>query len=171
MARNRLYAVEEGRLTLVAPSGGFTSGVAKAVDGIIVVPDVTCLAAATATVFFLGVWTLAKKTGVAWTVGQRLYWDNGNAWFSTVGADGPFAGIAQAAAASGDATGAVLLTGPVGQLEGAQPAIADLDLTTLTDTPATADALRDNITATWEPQIEAKINAILLAIRTAGITL
>ena len=52
---------------------------------------------------------------------------------------------------------------------GDQDAIADLDLTTLTDSPATADALRDNLTATWEVEIQNKINAIIAALEASGL--
>lgn len=70
-----------------------------------------------------------------------------------------------------------------------QPAIADLtgtltgtnnnaiaDLTTLTDSPATADALRDQLMSAWKVEIDshfkemqAKIQSLTTALRAAGI--
>jgi hypothetical protein len=70
-----------------------------------------------------------------------------------------------------------------------QPVIVDLggsltgtnndaiaDLTTLTDSPATADALRDQLMSAWKVEIDshfkevqAKINTILARLRAAGV--
>jgi hypothetical protein len=63
------------------------------------------------------------------------------------------------------------LTGSVGTANDAMTAIA-----APTDTPASADALRDDLAAVMVPAInnnladlQAKVNAILVALRTAGI--
>lgn len=55
--------------------------------------------------------TLAKTTGTAWTVGQRLWWNSTTSKCITT-PTGIFAGFALVAAASGDTTGVVALGGP-----------------------------------------------------------
>lgn len=52
---------------------------------------------------------------------------------------------------------------------GDQTAIPDLTLTSPTDTPASADALRDDLNTNVLPPIVAKINAVLAMMRTAGL--
>lgn len=62
-------------------------------------------------VYIRGVHTLAKTTGTAWTQGQQLYWDDsGKKVTHTSNSAANIAiGTAYVAAASGDATGQVLL--------------------------------------------------------------
>ncbi len=61
----------------------------------------------------VGVFTLPKAAGAAWTPGQKVYWDNA-AFNVTTSASGTTAiGAAAAAAGSADTSGAVLLTGQV----------------------------------------------------------
>lgn len=57
-----------------------------------------------------------------------------------------------------------------GAVTGAQTGIVDLVLTSPTDTPATADALRDDLNTNVLPPIVAKINAIIATLEAAGIT-
>jgi predicted RecA/RadA family phage recombinase len=59
----------------------------------------------------VGVWTLAKATGEAWTEGALIYWDNTNKRCTTTSTSNTRIGCAQAAAASGDTTGNVRLNG------------------------------------------------------------
>ena len=60
-----------------------------------------------------GTWApVPKTTGTAWTVGQKLYWKASTSKLTTVSTDGVFAGVAWAAAASGDTTGEILLGCP-----------------------------------------------------------
>ena len=58
-----------------------------------------------------GVVTLAKATGIAWTVGLLLYWDNSAKNVTNVTTSNYRIGVAAAAAASGDTTGPVRLNG------------------------------------------------------------
>lgn len=53
---------------------------------------------------------LPKATGTAWVQGDTLYWDATNSVFTKTSTSNTFAGYAYAAAASGDATGSVLLS-------------------------------------------------------------
>jgi predicted RecA/RadA family phage recombinase len=59
-----------------------------------------------------GVYTLPKKTGAVWTIGELLYWDNQLGVCSTVDdSTDVVIGVAVSAQASGDVTGAVRLNG------------------------------------------------------------
>lgn len=163
MAKN--YIQEGNRLELTAPGGGVVSGTPVVIGGFFCVPLVTAAAGAKFAAALTGVWTLPKTTGTAWNEGDRIYWNAGTSKLSTVGADGIFVGCAASAALSADAVGNVRLSGPMSNLEGAQPAIGAF--VAPTDSPATADALRDDLTANWLP----KLNAIVTALQTAGVTL
>ena len=63
-----------------------------------------------------GVFTLAKQTGQAWTEGLLLYWDDTNKVVTSALAAGAnkLIGTADKAAASGDTTGDVAVSGQVG---------------------------------------------------------
>lgn len=150
------YAVSSGQGALVGALFGVSlSDVANAAEGEFQIA---------------GVFELAKTSAQAWTQGQKIYWDNSNKRCDSDGTVGVLIGVAASVAANPSSTGIVRLNGVApAASEGPQNAIADLALTTLTDTPASADALRDNLTSTWEAELEAKVNAILAALRTAGI--
>lgn len=97
-------------LDLVAPAGGVVSGTPVKIGQMIVVPQAT---AAVGVVFagvrkgvFAGV---AKATGAAWSEGDRLYWNDTNKNFTKTSTGATECAIAVKAAASGDATGTVLL--------------------------------------------------------------
>ena len=47
-----------------------------------------------------GVWTLAKTSAQAWTVGQKIYWDNTNKRCDSASTVGMLIGVAQAVAAN-----------------------------------------------------------------------
>lgn len=102
--------------------------------------------------------TLTNTSDVTWPAGSDLLLQLGYATADEVTV------IAQAAIA--DVGGS--LTGTTdGSLAG---------LSTLTDSPATADALRDQLMSAWKVEIDlnfkelqAKYNAILAALRAAGV--
>ena len=74
-----------------------------------------------------GVWTLAKTSAQAWTVGQKIYWDNGNKRCDSDSTVGMLIGVAQAVAANPSSTGNVRLNGVApATSEGPQAAEADL---------------------------------------------
>ena len=104
--------IQEGKtLELTAPTGGVVSGNAYLIGALLVV----AVADAAETEKFngtaQGVFELAKATGQAWTEGAKLYWDNTNSRFTTTASGNTLAGVAVAAAASGDAIGTVRLDG------------------------------------------------------------
>lgn len=63
----------------------------------------------------VGVFTLPKATGEAWsgTAPPKIYWDNTNKRCTTTAGGNTLIGAGVAAALSADTTGAVLLTGQV----------------------------------------------------------
>src|SRR5262245_47068483 len=106
-------------MDLTAPGGGFVNGVAIKVGALVVVPTVTAAAGVVAPCHISGVHTLAKATGQTWTEGALLYWANGTANFTTTATANERAGVAAAAALSGDTVGKVRLDGVA--LGGAAP--------------------------------------------------
>lgn len=157
-------------LTLTAPGGGVVSGNGYVIGGLFVVAEVTVGAGLPFSARTEGVVSLPKTSAQAWTEGQKIYWDVGNNRADSDGTLGMLIGVATAAAVNPSATGLVKLNGTApGAAEGPQGAIADLALATLTDSPGTADALRDDLTTNWETQIEGKVNGILAALRAAQI--
>lgn len=74
-----------------------------------------------------GVWSLAKTSAQAWTVGQKIYWDNGNKRCDSDGTVGMLIGVATAAATNPSSTGYVKLNSSApSSSEGPQAAEADL---------------------------------------------
>lgn len=58
-----------------------------------------------------GVYDIAKTAGQAYTLGQRLFWDNTNKLLTATSTGNVAVGVAVAAAATGDATARVKLQG------------------------------------------------------------
>lgn len=110
-----------------------------------------------------GVWSLAKTSAQAWTVGQKVYWDNGNKRCDSDGTVGILIGVATAVAANPSSTGNVKLNEAVAATsEGPQAAIADIATADATDL-ASAEALAN--------ATKAKFNTLLAELRLAGIIL
>lgn len=93
----------------------YTPGTAVAAGDVVVVTDrvfVAPLAIAANNVGSLqtcGVWKLAKKSGEAFTQGQKIYWDDTNDELTSTASTHKVAGYAAKAAASADTTAEVLL--------------------------------------------------------------
>lgn len=97
-------------LGVVAPTGGVTAGQAIKVGSLVGVVHGSAAEGETAVVSLKGVYTLPKATGAAWVQGDTLYWDDTAKKFTKTSTSNTFAGYAAADAASGDATGNVLLS-------------------------------------------------------------
>jgi predicted RecA/RadA family phage recombinase len=106
------YVAPGEKLPLTAPAGGVVSGQAYLIGTLVVVAEVTAAAGAAFTGLVRGVVTHAKAAG-AWTEGAKLYFDNatGAKNFTTVSTGNTLVGVAAKAAASGDASGTLLLDG------------------------------------------------------------
>ncbi len=96
-------------IEMVIPTGGCTVGKGLLVGTVVGVALSTAVAAATASVAFSGVALVDKATGSAWTLGEKLYWDDTAKKFTDVSTSNTEAGFAVAAAASGDTTGYIKL--------------------------------------------------------------
>jgi len=119
--------VQEGKvLDLTAPYDR-TTGQGFQVGSIFAVALGTALSAAAIRGQVNGVWTLAKTSAQAWTVGQKIYWDNTNKRCDSDSTVGMLIGIATAVAANPSSTGTVRLNGTSpATSEGPQAAEADL---------------------------------------------
>ena len=96
--------VSDGRdVSIVAPSGGVTTGVPVVLNQLFGVALVTAVSGANAVIHTGGVWTLAKANAVStsFAVGENVYWDATNAICSPV-TSFPRIGVAMAAVANTD---------------------------------------------------------------------
>lgn len=101
-------------VTVPAPTGGVVSGQAVRVGVMFGVAAKTAAETVPVAIHVMGVHVLPKATGVAWTVGARLFWDASNSNVSTVATGKLAIGVAESAAASGDTVGRVRLSGAWG---------------------------------------------------------
>ncbi len=97
---------------MVAPSGGFVSGnsyqVGTALFG---VAGFSCNSGATGVLWTVGVYTVAKTSAQAWSVGDIVYFNSSTHVYDNVSSTGNRVGIAVAAAANPSSTGEVRLDG------------------------------------------------------------
>jgi predicted RecA/RadA family phage recombinase len=98
-------------LTLTAPSGGVVSGLGYLIGSLFVVATVTADETELFVGRVIGVVTLVKTTGEAWTEGAKVYWDNSAKKVTTTSSGNTLIGVAAAAAASADTEGDVRLDG------------------------------------------------------------
>lgn len=146
-------------LTLAAPYDR-TSGQGAKVGAIFGVAAYDVLSGADGEFKTEGVFSLAKTSAQAWSVGDRIYWDDSNKRCDTDSTVGMLIGYATSAAANPSSTGEVkLLGGAPDMLEGRQAAIADLTAITGGESPTEAE---HNLVVT-------KVNAIITALEVAGI--
>lgn len=119
--------VQEGKILDFTAPYDRTSGQGFQVGSIFAVALGTALSGAAIRGQIAGVWTLAKTSAQAWTVGQKIYWDNTNKRCDTDSTVGMLIGVAQAVAANPSSTGNVRLNGSSpATAEGPQAAEADL---------------------------------------------
>lgn len=155
--------IQDGEvLTLTAPYT-VASGAGAQVGSIFGVATADVASGAEGEFATEGVFDLAKTSAQAWTVGQKIYWDNSNKRCDTDGTVGMLIGVATAVAANPSSTGYVKLNEAVSPTsEGPQAAEADIATADATDL-ATAEALAN--------ACKAKINALLAKLRIVGIIL
>ena len=98
-------------LTLIAPAGGVTSGVAVLVGDLVVIPVNDAAAGEEFQGTKRGVYAnQLKAAGTAWTAGDVLYFDSADSTFkAATGATARRAGFAAADADAADTTGTVEL--------------------------------------------------------------
>ena len=101
--------VMEGRtITLVAPYNVLSGGGLQ-VGSIVGIAATDALSGADVETLLEGLFTVTKATGAAWTQGVLVYWDNTAKNFTTTVSTNKLAGVATAAALSGDTVGNVRL--------------------------------------------------------------
>lgn len=107
------YVSEGENVTLVAPSGGVTSGVPVLIGGLLVVPSVTADEGDSFAGATKGIFTVTKVGSQAWAAGDIVYWDDSNDRFTKTASGSYKAGVAVAAVGSGagETTGTVRLDG------------------------------------------------------------
>lgn len=98
-------------IAVTAPSGGVTGGKTYKVGGMIGVAVASAAEGEQYTLNLKGVYeNQDKATGTAWTKGDVLYWDDTAKKYTKTSTSNTLAGFAYEDAASGDATGSVLLS-------------------------------------------------------------
>jgi predicted RecA/RadA family phage recombinase len=102
--------VQPGDLIEVTAPYAVVSGAGLLVGSLFGVAVNAAALSAEATIATTGVFTLAKATGAAWTVGQRLYWDDTAKNVTGTASSNKLIGVATAAAGSADTVGNVRLT-------------------------------------------------------------
>lgn len=149
-------------LTLTAPYQR-NSGEAAQVGSIIGVALGTVANATEGEFATEGVWTLPKTSAQAWTVGQRIYWDNSNKRCDSDPTVGQLMGVATTVAANPSSTGTVRLNEAVPSLaEGAQATVAAV-------ATADADGTYGAAEATLINEIKTQFNDVLAKLKTVGI--
>ncbi len=103
-------------ITMVAPTGGTTTGVPVVIGGIFGIPETTELVGVAVEVAVGGQWTLTKEAPLVIGEGAYLFWDEGAAELSISGVGQPVA-IAVEAALSAATTVEALLLGSGSQGE------------------------------------------------------
>lgn len=103
--------IQNGKtLTLLAPYD-VASGAGLLVGSIFGVATNTALSGAAVETALEGVFSLAKTSAQAWTVGALIYWDDSGKVCTTVSTDHKLIGVATAIAANPSSTGYVRLNG------------------------------------------------------------
>jgi predicted RecA/RadA family phage recombinase len=95
------FIADGKKLTVVAPSGGITSGKLTIVGALAGVAVTTAAEGSKATVELTGVFQLAKASGAV-AQGVKVYWDSTASNVTTTVGSNTFIGYAYEAAASGD---------------------------------------------------------------------
>jgi predicted RecA/RadA family phage recombinase len=103
--------VQPGNVATVAAPYDVASGAGLKVGALFGVATVAALSGQALEAQLAGVFDLAKATGQAWSVGDKLYWDDTNKNCTTTASGNTLIGVALAAAVSGATTGRVRLNG------------------------------------------------------------
>ncbi len=179
----------EGEKVNYTPGGAIAAGDVVIAGDIVGVAEAAIPANELGAISIKGVFEMPKTAGdgTALTYGQTVAWDDTNNIISgTLSVGRVFGRVARAAADADTTVYVLLLPGAVGSQAATIAALTDSSAGTAnatvqampdpTDAPATADALRDDLVATLLPAIRnnfadvtAKINAIIAALKNAGI--
>lgn len=103
--------VQDGDLVTVAAPYDVASGAGALVGTLFGVASSTAASGADVVIATEGVFTLAKVSAQAWTVGAAIYWDNTDKVCTTTSSGNTLIGKALAVAANPSSTGVVRLNG------------------------------------------------------------
>ena len=103
--------VQNGAVVEVPAPYAVSSGGGALVGSIFGIAQADAESGATVALVRSGVFTHAKTSAQAWTVGAKLYWDDTNKVFTTAASGNTLVGVAMSVAANPSATGTVLLDG------------------------------------------------------------
>lgn len=98
-------------MTVTAPAGGMVSGQGYLFGSMFGVAAETVAAGVQTTIWLVGVYTLAKNSAEAWTVGELVYWDNTAFHCTATATSNKLIGVAEAAAGNPSSVGNVRLNG------------------------------------------------------------
>jgi predicted RecA/RadA family phage recombinase len=142
-------------LSIIAPTGGLTSGTPKLIGRLFVVPESDAAAGAACAVKIGGVFPIAKNTSTAFAVGDPVYWDAGAGECVATQAGNAKIGACLVAAAEAAATMSVHVspaTADTGEMLDAE--FAGTTTGALLRTGASAYIVRkDNLVATAAPAV------------------
>lgn len=151
--------IEKGKtINLLVPNGGYVSGEAVLVGDKLVICVTGGAEGETIAAMTCGVFKL-NKAGVAIAQGEKLYYDETNAVVTNVVPGNVFIGYAHAAALIGGATVDVNLANGVTSVEVVENIAAE----------ATADGSDAGTTQALANALKVKVNAILAALKAAGV--
>jgi predicted RecA/RadA family phage recombinase len=102
--------VQEGDVLTVTAPYAVASGAGVLVGSLFGVASATAASGAEVEIKTTGVFDLPKATGAAWTVGQRLYWDDAAKNLTGTASTNKLVAVALSASASGDTVGRARLT-------------------------------------------------------------
>lgn len=154
--------IQDGKvLTLTAPYD-VVSGAGALVGSLFGVATAAVASAASGEFSVEGVFELAKTTSQAWSVGDKLYWNDSTKKLSTVATVGPLVGVCTEAALSADTTGVCKLTGVSELSEGNQGTVADV-------ATADADGTYGAPEASLINELKTQLNALLAKLRIQGL--
>lgn len=105
--------IQPGENVTVAASSDVVSGAGHKVGSLFGIASVKATAGQDVTLTRRGVFSVAKVSAQAWTVGAKVYWDDTAKLFTTTVASNMLVGCAHGVAANPSAEGEVLLTGQV----------------------------------------------------------
>lgn len=105
--------VQEGDILTVTAPAAILSGAGVQIGAIFGIAQTDAASGTPVAIKRKGVFTHAKTSAEAWTIGAKIYWDATNKVFTTTASTNTLVGTAAAAASNPSATGTVLLDGAI----------------------------------------------------------
>lgn len=103
--------IQNGHMIDIVAGGTIASGAGVLVGNMFGVASKAAVSGESIAIATAGVFELPKVSAQAWTVGQRIYWDNGAGNCTTTATSNTLIGVATEAAANPSSVGRVRLNG------------------------------------------------------------